>query len=92
MFDLVITDGKVVSPMTTNELDVGIIGKEVASLSKLGTLVDQAKKVIQAKGLLVLPGAIDPHTHTPQGGGAAGHGGSVQAVHRILHNRRIGVE
>jgi len=81
MFDLVITEGKVVSPTTTNELDVGIIGKEIASLSKPGTLVDQAKKVIQAKDLLVLPGAIDPHTHTPHNcAGFPAQGFSVASI------------
>lgn len=63
MFDLVITGGKVVSPSTTTELDVGIYGREIVALAKPGVLVSQGKRVVSATGLYVLPGGIEPHTH-----------------------------
>lgn len=81
MIDLVITGGKVVLSTTTSELDVGIQGKEIAALSKAGTLVSQAKRVIDATGLYVLPGAIDPHTHTShESYGHPAHGFSVASI------------
>ena len=55
MFDVVITGGRVVSPTTTTELEVGIQGKEIAALASPGTLVTEAKRVLYATDLYVLP-------------------------------------
>ncbi len=63
MFDLLITGGKVVSPMDTNELDIAIEGREIVALAKPGYLGNKAKRVIDASGFYLLPGGIDPHTH-----------------------------
>ena len=81
MFDLVITSGKVVSPTATSELDVGIQGKEIAALGKPGSFVAQAKRVVDATDLYILPGVIDPHTHTShESHGHPSQGFSVASV------------
>ena len=65
-FDLVIHGGKLVSAERTYLADIGIRkGKIVAHGKNL-----QGKKRVDANGLLVLPGAVDPHVHLemPVGG------------------------
>ncbi len=63
MFDLLITNGEVILPECHAKLDVAIQGEKVAALATTGTLGKKARRVINAKGLYVLPGGIDPHTH-----------------------------
>ena len=63
-YDLVITNGRVIDP--ESKLDsvrnIGIKGGTIAEISKQA--LDGAK-IIDAKGLVVAPGFIDVHTHTP---------------------------
>ena len=61
-FDLVIAGGRVVGPETSDELDVAIRGERIAALLPPGAEY-AAARVLRADGCLVLPGAIDPHTH-----------------------------
>jgi len=61
-FDLVIAGGRVVGPETSDELDVAIRGERIAALLPPGSEY-AAARVLRADGCLVLPGAIDPHTH-----------------------------
>lgn len=63
-FDTVVAGGTVVTAADTFRADVGIIDGRIACLS-LG-LASSAKKVIDASGLLVLPGGIDAHCHLDQ--------------------------
>ncbi len=58
-FDLVIRAGRLVGPDQTLEADIGIRGEKIAAVGR-GL---QGKRFIEAGGLLVLPGAIDPHVH-----------------------------
>ncbi|MDX9829346.1 MAG: dihydropyrimidinase [Anaerolineae bacterium] len=59
MFDLVIANGTVVTAETTGAADLGITGGRIAALG-LGL---QGAETIDARGLLVLPGAVDEHVH-----------------------------
>ena len=64
-FDLAIKNGRVVTAANSFSADIGIIGEKIAA-------IDQGihgKRLIDADGKLVLPGAVDPHVHLemPQG-------------------------
>lgn len=59
--DLIIKNGTIVSPTATFKADVCVDnGKIVAITADAGT---DADKVVDANGKMVLPGAIDAHTH-----------------------------
>ena len=62
MFDLLIRNGKVVTPETVLEADVAVQGERIAGLLKTAEPV-QAREVIDARGLYVVPGGIDAHVH-----------------------------
>ena len=62
MFDLLIRNGKVVTPETVLEADVAVQGESIAGLLKTAEPV-QARRVIDARGLYVVPGGIDAHVH-----------------------------
>jgi dihydropyrimidinase len=61
-FDTVITNGTVVTATDTYAGDVGITGDKIAAIGQ-GLPVENAGKVIDARGLYVMPGGIDVHTH-----------------------------
>lgn len=60
-----IKGGTVVTAIDTIEADVLIDGETVVAMAAPGshTWADDADKVIDASGKLVVPGGIDPHTH-----------------------------
>ena len=62
MFDLLITNGQVISPSLTINVDIAVEGEKIVALLTPGTAVE-AKRVIDAAGQYVIPGAIDPHVH-----------------------------
>jgi len=62
MYDVLIKNGSVVTERGIEHLDVAIVGEQIAALLAAGSHVD-AKEVIDAEGLYVLPGAIDIHFH-----------------------------
>jgi dihydropyrimidinase len=62
-FDLAIRGGTVVTAADTTRCDVGVKNGRVAALAE--TITD-ATRVIDASGLLVLPGGIDSHVHLAQ--------------------------
>ena len=65
MIDLLITGGTVVTETGSAVADVAVEGGRIATIRPdLGGLSGQAREVVDAAGLLVLPGAIDVHTHT----------------------------
>lgn len=65
-FDTIIRGGTVATASDTFSCDVGIAGGRIAALgSDLGT----APEIVDAKGLLVLPGGIDSHVHISQPSG-----------------------
>jgi dihydropyrimidinase len=62
MLDLAITGATVVTPNATKLADVGIKDGKIASIATPGKL-EQATETMDARGMLLLPGAVDPHTH-----------------------------
>src|SRR5712691_10753045 len=61
-FDTVIKNGTVVTATDTYASDVGIAGGKIAAIAQ-SLAAENAGKVIDAAGLLVMPGGIDVHTH-----------------------------
>jgi N-acyl-D-amino-acid deacylase len=66
-YDIVISGGRIIDG-TGNpwfNADIGIIGERIVSIGDLSQAA--ASQVIDASGLTVSPGFIDPHTHAIQG-------------------------
>jgi dihydropyrimidinase len=62
--DLLIAGGTVVTPTGTRVADVLVSGEQIQAVdADLAGLVEGAP-IVDARGLLVLPGVIDVHTHT----------------------------
>src|ERR1043166_2097249 len=87
----VIRNGRIVTAVDDYNADILIEDGKVAMIAK--TIEADADKVIDAKGRLVIPGGIDPHTHMdlPFGGTsssdnfetgtiAAAHGGTTTII------------
>ena len=66
-FDLLIKNGRIVDGTGTPwyEADVGIVGDRITRVGNLSEAT--APQVIDATGLIVAPGFIDPHTHALRG-------------------------
>jgi dihydropyrimidinase len=62
VIDLVIRNGLVVTPEQEAVLDVGIEGETIAFVAEPGSIETDAPE-LDAAGLLVLPGGIEPHAH-----------------------------
>ena len=60
-FDLLIRDGTCVLPWGQEAMDVGARNGRIVALGVDGSAT--ADTVIDARGLHVLPGLIDPHVH-----------------------------
>ena len=65
-FDLVIQNGTIVTARETLEADLGIQDGKIHSIGKNFS----GHKIINAAGLFVLPGAVDPHVHLQMPAGA----------------------
>src|SRR5207245_748800 len=61
-FDTVIRNGTVVTATDTFLADVGIAGDKVSAIAAQ-LPAENAGRVIDASGCLVIPGGIDVHTH-----------------------------
>jgi dihydropyrimidinase len=61
-FDSVIRNGTIVTATDTFLSDVGISGGKISTIG-LNLPVDGAGNVIEARGMMVMPGGIDVHTH-----------------------------
>src|SRR5436853_7275172 len=99
----VIKNGRVVTAVDDYNADILI---EDGKISVIAAAIDaNADKVIDAKGRLVIPGGIDPHTHMelPFGGTsasdtfetgtiAAAHGGTTTIIDFRSEERRVGKE
>jgi len=63
--DLLIRGGTVVTAAGSRRADVAIEGGRVSAVeADLGAQAATAREVVDATGLLVLPGVVDVHTHT----------------------------
>lgn len=60
-FDLIVRNGTCVTPGGTAVMDVGISGGVIRAVGSLGD--SDAAELVDATGLHVLPGAIDPQVH-----------------------------
>ena len=67
MLDLVIRGGRVITPQGVGAWDVGVQEERIAVLGAPGTLPGEASRVIDATGLIVAPGGVEPHTHLAHG-------------------------
>ena len=62
-FDLLIRNGRIVTPEAVVTGDLAISGGTIAAI---GDATGPARQEIDAKGLWVMPGGIDPHAHIEQ--------------------------
>jgi dihydropyrimidinase len=60
--DLIIKDGTVVSQLGVLRTDIAIKGEKILAVGEQGAFA-QAERIIDAKGKIVIPGGIDPHSH-----------------------------
>ncbi|OWU84311.1 dihydropyrimidinase [Oceanicola sp. 22II-s10i] len=65
-FDTIIRGARVVTPGGVSTCDIGIEGGVITAL---GTRLDGAAEVIDATGLIAMPGGIDSHVHISQPSG-----------------------
>ena len=63
MLDTIVTGGQVVTPNGVAEVDVAISDGRIAALAHPGVLSSEGAQVVDATGMIVLPGGIEPHTH-----------------------------
>jgi dihydropyrimidinase len=73
MLDLSVVGATVVTPEGPRSVDVGVVGEKISLISEPGGL-PAAQKTIDATGLIMLPGGIDPHIHTIRPKGMTGQG------------------
>jgi dihydropyrimidinase len=59
--DLVVRGGLVVGPGWTAEADIGVSDGKIAHVGQIP--YNSAEKTVNARGKIVIPGGIDPHTH-----------------------------
>ncbi|WP_033294593.1 dihydroorotase [Amycolatopsis jejuensis] len=64
MLDLLLRNGLVVTPAGAARLDIGIKDGVIVSLRATDETVDDAARVVDCAGMLVVPGGVDPHVHT----------------------------
>src|ERR1700693_5340317 len=62
MLDLAIIGATAVTPSGIALADVGIIARKIANIAPPGAL-EPARHTVDARGMLLIPGAVDPHTH-----------------------------
>jgi len=68
-YDLLIRGGTCVLPWAEADLSVGVLGGRIAAIGALSGAT--ADEILDASGLHVLPGLIDPHVHLRDPGDAA---------------------
>ena len=78
--DILITGGEVINHTERRHATVAISQGKVAALLEPDAALPMAQRIIDATGLYVLPGAIDPHTHI---GGATKVVGSLAAAMKV---------
>ncbi len=61
MYDLVLSRGRVTTPVDTFEADVGVKDEKIVAIAAPKSL--KASNVVDCAGLFILPGIIDSHVH-----------------------------
>lgn len=72
MYDLIVKNGTLVTPSESFDADLAVKGGKITAIGK--GFPEEGAQVVDAKGMLVLPGAIDVHTHL-----AMPFGGTISA-------------
>lgn len=90
MYDLIIKNGTLVTPTSSFRADVAVKDGKICAVAQ--SISGAGAGVVDASGKLVLPGAIDPHTHLamPFGGTISAddyYAGTRAAVWRRHHHR-----
>ena len=62
MLDLLIKNGRVVTPQGAGAWEIAVQGDKIVAVAAPGTF-DEAARVIDATGKIVVPGGVEPHTH-----------------------------
>ncbi len=63
--DLIIKNGRVVLEDRVDQVDIGIEAGRIVALEQG---LEEAARIIDAEGLIVLPGMVDPHVHVSEPG------------------------
>ena len=63
MLDLIIRAGQVVTPWGVGSWDVAVQGEKIVAVAAPGALTEEAVRIIDAAGMVVAPGGIEPHAH-----------------------------
>jgi dihydropyrimidinase len=61
-FDTVIRNGTIITATDTTVADLGINGEKISAIAA-GLPIENATRIVDATGMLVIPGGIDVHTH-----------------------------
>jgi len=61
--DLVVQGGIVITPDGARPCDIGVVGEQIAIVGAPGALPSDGARVLDATGLIVSPGGIEPHAH-----------------------------
>lgn len=63
MLDIIIRGGRVVTPAGVAERDIGVADGMIALIARPGAITIDAARTIDAAGMIVTPGGIEPHAH-----------------------------
>ena len=63
MLDLLVRGGDVVGADAIGQWDIGVHDGKIVSLTLAGVDTPEAARVVDASGLLVVPGGVEPHAH-----------------------------
>jgi dihydropyrimidinase len=78
--DLLITGGEVITHNQRKHANVAVQQGKIVGLLNARQALPKAERIIDASGLYVLPGAVDPHTHI---GGATKVVGTLAAAMKL---------
>jgi len=63
MLDLIIRGGQVVTPWGVGDWEIAVQGEKIVAVAAPGTFTEDAGRVVDASGKIVVPGGIEPHAH-----------------------------
>ena len=63
MIDLIVRGGQVVTPWGVGDWDVAVEGEKIAAVASPGSIPAEVGRVLDASGMIVVPGGIEPHAH-----------------------------